>query len=350
MTKIACIGAGYFSRFHVDAWTRLPGAELVAICDQDEAKARALADEFGVAEVFTDVAEMCSQLDFAVADIITPPSTHLALVELVTGFGKHVICQKPLADTLAEATAIHRTCVRAQKRFMVHENFRFQPWHRELKRQIDAGVIGDKIHTITQRVRTGDGWPADAYLNRQPYFRTMPRLFMHETGIHYIDVFRFLGGEISEVYARLRTLNDNVAGEDCALVLLDFANGTHGIIDGNRYNESNHPNPRYTFGTTVVEGNKGTLRLYLDGRITLQTLGASEQDVDYHHEDRGFAGDCVYYLQQHFLEALTSGKPFETNGTDYLKGLAVLEGIYTSGAQRKPVKITYQPSKSGIIK
>ncbi|WP_020571514.1 Gfo/Idh/MocA family protein [Neolewinella persica] len=339
MTKIACIGAGYFARFHIDAWMRLEGAQLVAICDHDEAKARTLADEFGVPRVFTDVATMCAEVDFEVADIITPPATHLALVEQVTQAGKHVICQKPLADTLAEAENIYRTCVRAQKRFMVHENFRFQPWHRELKRQLEAGVIGDKIHTITQRMRMGDGWAADAYLDRQPYFRTMPRLLMHETGIHYIDVLRYLAGDVTEVYAKLRTLNNNIAGEDCALVLLDFANGAQGVIDGNRYNEANHPNPRYTFGTTVIEGNGGTLRLYLDGRLTLQKLGETERDINYHHEAKGFAGDCVFFLQQHFLEAFTSGVPFETGGEDYLRSLEVLEAVYQSGAKLAPIAI-----------
>lgn len=336
---IACIGAGYFARFHVDAWMRLPGAELVAICDQDEAKAQALAAEFGVPQVFTDVATMCAAVDFTVADIITPPATHLALVQLVTAQGKHVICQKPLADTLAEAETIYRTCVRAQKRFMVHENFRFQPWHRELKRQLSAGAIGDKVHTITQRMRMGDGWPADAYLDRQPYFRTMPRLLLHETGIHYIDILRYLIGDVSEVFAKLRTLNPNIAGEDCALVLLDFANGAQGIIDGNRYNEANHSNPRYTFGTTVIEGNKGTLRLYLDGRLTLQKLGETERDISYHHEAKGFAGDCVYAIQEHFLEALRTGTPFETGGEDYLRSLAVLEAAYKSGETGLPTKV-----------
>ncbi|MEL7159593.1 MAG: Gfo/Idh/MocA family oxidoreductase, partial [Bacteroidota bacterium] len=228
------------------------------------------------------------------------------------------------------------TCVRAQKRFMVHENFRFQPWHRELRRQIVAGAIGDRIHSITQQMRMGDGWPKDAYLNRQPYFRTMPRLLMYETGIHYVDVLRYLAGdEVDSVYAQMRTLNGNIAGEDDALVILNFAGGVRGLIDGNRYNEANHPDPRYTFGTTVVEGNGGTLRLYLDGRITLQRLGKVETEVAYHHEARGFAGDCVYATQQHFLEAFRTDTPFETDGEDYLKSLRVLETVYQSAAEQR---------------
>jgi len=222
---------------------------------------------------------------------------------------------------------------------MVHENFRFQPWHRELKRQIDAGAIGDRIHTITQRMRMGDGHGPRAYLDRQPYFQTMPRLLMFETGIHYIDVLRYLAGDVTGVYAKLRTLNPVIAGEDCATVLMDFANGALGIIDGNRYNESNHPNPRYTFGTTVIEGNAGTLRLYLDGRITLQQLGETETDVPYHHEDLGFAGDCVKALQAHFLTAFAAGTPFETGGEDYLKSLGVLEAVYASGTNGTKVAL-----------
>ncbi|MEM9261536.1 MAG: Gfo/Idh/MocA family oxidoreductase, partial [Bacteroidota bacterium] len=333
------IGAGYFAHFHVDAWVRLTGAELVAICDRDEAKARKLANQFGVSTVFTDVETMCREIAFEVADIITPPATHLALVELVTRYNKHVICQKPLAPSMEEAVNIHRTCVRARKRFMVHENFRFQPWHRELKRQLEAGVIGNRLHTITQYVRMGDGWPADAYLDRQPYFRTMPRLLLHETGIHFIDVLRYLAGEVTQVFAKTRTLNPHIAGEDYALVLLEFANGAQGIIDGNRYNEVDHPNPRYTFGTTVIEGNEGTLRLDLDGNISLQKLGQAVQKIDYHHEDRGFAGDCVFALQQHFLEAFFQGSPFETNWTDYENNLRVLEAAYESAKTEKSLSV-----------
>lgn len=339
MVKIACIGAGYFAHFHVEAWMRLPDAELVAICDRDETKARQLAAHFGVAKVFTDAESMCREIDFEVADIITPPATHLALVELVTQYGKHVICQKPVAPSMEEAATIHRTCARAQKRFMVHENFRFQPWHRELKKQLAAGVIGNRLHTITQYVRMGDGWPADAYLDRQPYFRTMPRLLLHETGIHFIDILRYLAGEVTEVFAKTRTFNSNIAGEDYALVLLEFANGTQGIIDGNRYNEANHPNTRYTFGTTVIEGNKGTLRLDLDGNISLQKLGQEVERIAYFHEDRGFAGDCVYALQKHFLEAFVKGKSFETNWTDYENNLLVLEAAYESAKTGKLLNV-----------
>jgi predicted dehydrogenase len=223
---------------------------------------------------------------------------------------------------------------------MVHENFRFQPWHREIKRLLEAGAIGDRLHSLTFRSRPGDGWGADAYLSRQPYFRDYPRLLVYETGIHLIDTFRFLAGEITRVAAWLRRLNPVIRGEDCGLLVFEFAGGAVGQWDANRYNE---PPPgvdaRYTFGEFLVEGNGGTLRLALDGRLTLQPLGGAETEVSYRHDRSGFAGDCVLATQRHFIDRLRDGGAFETSGADYLTNLAVQEAVYAAAAMRRPVEI-----------
>src|SRR5690606_34749521 len=153
-------------------------------------------------------------------------------------------------------------------RFMVHENFRHQPWHREIKRLLADGVIGETLHSLTFRTRLGDGWGSDAYLARQPYFREMPRLLVHETGVHFIDTFRFLAGEIDEVYAILRRLNSAICGEDACLLTFRFSNGAVGVWDANRFNDSSAQDPRYTFGEFLVEGDRGAIRLYSGGRLT----------------------------------------------------------------------------------
>ncbi|MBK8503484.1 MAG: Gfo/Idh/MocA family oxidoreductase [Saprospiraceae bacterium] len=333
--KIACIGAGYFARFHLEAWKRIPEVELVAICDQDELKAKKMAIDFGVRKTYVDLDAMLQAEEFTVLDVITPPQTHLSLCEKAIHFGKHIICQKPLAPELNEAEELVSLGDRHNVRFMVHENFRFQPWYRKIKSMMDQGMIGNTLHTITIKLRTGDGWGHDAYLDRQPYFQTMPRLLIYETGIHYIDVFRYLAGDISTAFAQLRRLNPVIAGEDCGVVLLDFINGGIGIIDANRYNESNSKDPRYTFGETTVEGNMGTIRLYTDGKITLQPLGHPEVEQMYHHDRRNFASDCVFNTQCHFVNCYLQGLPFETSGHDYLKNIYVQEAIYQSNTRKE---------------
>lgn len=332
------VGAGYFSRFHLDAWNRIDEVEIVALCDLDTDAANRAAERFGVPIVYTDYAAMLDAETPDFVDIITRPDSHLALVEEAARRGIPIICQKPLAPTTDDARELVGIAESAGVPLMVHENFRFQPWYREIRRLLDRHAIGERLHLLSFRCRLGDGWSTDAYLDRQPYFRTMPRLLIFETGVHFVDTFRYLAGEIDGVYASLRRLNPEIAGEDCATVLFEFQAGARGTWDGNRYNEPNAVNPRYTFGELLVEGDGGSIRLYADGRLTVQTLGDAERDHEYAHRDDGFAGDCVLATQRHFVDALRTGSPFETGGRDYLRTLAVVDAIYESAATGQPVR------------
>lgn len=273
-------------------------------------------------------------------DVITPPATHLEVCRAAAERGISIICQKPLAPTFDDSRQLVELCRAAGVRLMVHENFRFQPWHREIKRLLDVGAIGTRLHSLTFRSRPGDGWGADAYLNRQPYFRTMPRLLIHETGVHFIDTFRYLAGEVDRVHCVLRRLNPVIAGEDCGLLVFEFLNGAVGVWDCNRCNESNFPDPRYTFGEFLVEGDGGSIRLSGDGTLTIQPLGQPERRHDYVHERRGFAGDCVFATQQHFIDRLRDGSPFETEGENYLRNLVIQEAFYKSAEIRSPCPIS----------
>jgi D-apiose dehydrogenase len=334
-----CVGAGYFSQFHLDAWKRMEDVEIVAICDLNEPKAREAAARYSIAHVAKDLTQALKLGPVDFVDIITPPASHLALAQQAAAAGLSIICQKPLAPDLKTAHEIVRVAESAGVRFMVHENFRFQPWHREIRRLIESGLIGDQLHTLTMRTRLGDGWGPEAYLARQPYFREMPRLLVHETGVHVIDLFRYLGGEIVETYSLLRRLNDVIAGEDCGLLTFRLQNGAIAVWDANRFNDSTASDPRYTFGEFLIEGNQGTIRLYPDGRLTVQRLGGQEASHAYTHHDRGFGGDCVYFTLRHFIDALNSGAPFETGGRDYLKNLVVAEAVYQSSRENRPISI-----------
>lgn len=335
--KAVAVGAGYFSQFHFDAWSRIDDVDLVAVCDVDPQAAERAKKDYGIAKSYSDYAAMldAEQPDFV--DIITRPDSHLDLVNEAVKRGIPIICQKALAPTFDEAKKIVGVASNANVPLMVHENFRFQPWYRKINQLIAAGAIGDRLHSIAFRCRTGDGWQSDAYLDRQPYFRTMPRLLIFETGVHFVDSFRYVGGEIESVFAKLRRLNEEIVGEDAATVLFQFTSGAEGIWDANRFNEPTSKEARFTFGQALVEGNGGSIRLHGDGRLTLQPLGESPRDVEYDCANRGFAGDCVFATQQHFVDCLRSGKEFETSGSEYLKTLRVVEAIYQSAEQGQPI-------------
>ncbi len=336
--RAVAIGAGYFSRFHLEAWGRISDVELLGVCDVERAKAEQAAADFQIPQVGTSAAEMLDDVRPDFVDIITRPETHLGLVKLAAERGIHVICQKPLAPSLAAAEQIVDLAADAGIRLMVHENFRFQPWHRQVKALLESGEIGSMLHSISCRTRLGDGWQPDAYRDRQPYFAEMPRLLVYETGVHFVDTFRYLGGEIDGVFADLRKLNAAIAGEDTGIVHFEFASGARGLWDASRYHEPATGDPRYTFGEFLLEGSEGAIRLDGDGRITVKRLGQAEREYAYEHSRRNFAGDCVYFTQRHFAEALREGTLFETEGKHYLANVRVQDAIYQSAESELPVR------------
>jgi predicted dehydrogenase len=333
------VGTGYFSQFHFDAWRRTADVEIVAVCGLDPSRVREIAETYRIPRTYDDVAVMLDGERPDFIDIITPPESHLELVRLATARGVAILCQKALAPTFVEASTIVQVAADAGVRLMVHDNFRFQPWHRETKSLLDRGAIG-QLQAISCRTRLGDGWGSDAYLSRQPYFRDMPRFLIFETGVHFIDVYRYLGGEISRVFARLRRLNPVIKGEDSAVVQFDFVSGASGLWDADRYHQSTAKNPRYTFGEFFLEGEAGALRIDADGNIFLRRLGEEEVPHNYLHSHDGFAGDCVFATFAHFIQCLSDGRPFETRGDDYLRTLAVQEAVYASAATGQRVVLS----------
>lgn len=336
--RVAVIGCGYFSQFHRDAWARLP-VEVVGICDRDRARAEAAAAPFAAARVFTDAAAMLEELRPDVADIVTPPGTHADLVDLCAAHRIAAICQKPLAPDFATATAIVETAERAGIPLIVHENFRFMPWFQEVKRLVEAGAVGEPLD-ISFRLRSGDGQGEGAYLSRQPYFRTMQRFLVHETIIHLIDVFRFLFGEVTGVFARLRRLNPAILGEDAATVLFAFENARRsGIVDGNRLVDHPSDDPRMTNGVLLLEGTGGQIRLDGYGRLFLRPHGGAEREHAYAWESRGYGGDCVFRQIGAAFAHLAERAPVPNTGRAWLRNMEIEEAIYRSAMEGRFVTV-----------
>ncbi|MGI9422970.1 MAG: Gfo/Idh/MocA family protein [Hyphomicrobiaceae bacterium] len=338
--RVAAVGAGYFSRFQYEAWTRLDRVELVAAANRTLSGAQEVADQFGIPDVFQSVPEMLDAVKPDLLDVITPPQTHLAAIESAAERGIDVICQKPFCPSLVEARRAAEVAQAAGIKLIIHENFRFQPWHRKIKSLLEAGTIGE-AYQITFRLRPGDGQGPQAYLDRQPYFQEMPRFLVHETAIHLIDTFRFLFGEMTSVYADLRRLNDVIAGEDAGIMVFEFRGGLRGVFDGNRLSDHVAQNRRLTMGEMLIEGSDGVIELGGDGGITLRAHGSNDkQPVAYDWHDHAFGGDCVYLLQKAAVDSLLDGQPIENSATDYLRNIEIEEAVYRSGSECRKISLT----------
>jgi len=336
--RVAVTGTGYFSQFHFDAWSRCPEVDLVGVCSLDAEAAVEIGAKYEM-PVFDDAAAMLDAVKPDLFDIITPPPTHLAMIGEAADRGIDAVCQKPFCGSLEFAREAAARIEKSNISVAAHENFRFQPWYAAIASELQAACLG-RLYQATFRLRPGDGQGADAYMERQPYFQKMDRFLVHETAVHYIDVFRSLFGEAKSVFADLRRLNPQIAGEDSGVIMLDFEDGLRGVIDGNRLSDHKAANRRLTMGEMLIEGEKGVLSLDGDANIRFRAHGSDEEvTIDYDWTDHGLGGDCVYRFTRHVVDHHCHGAPLQNSAADYLTNLEIEEAAYASDAEGRRIRL-----------
>lgn len=337
--RLCVAGTGFFSQFHYEAWSRL-GVDITGICSLDAGTAAEIATQWPGCRVYDDFEKMLDEQKPDLVDIVTPPPTHLEFVSACIARGIPSICQKPFCGGLADAEKAARLSIDRNVPVVVHENFRFQPWFTETFRLLGEDIVGD-VYQGMFRLRPGDGQGPDAYLSRQPYFQTMPRLLVHETLVHLIDVFRFLFGEVVTVSADLRKLNPVIAGEDAGIIILGFAKGQRVVIDANRLVDHPARNRRLVMGEMMIEGSEGVLRLDGNGNLYRRALGEDDENaLAYAWMDNGYGGDCVFRLCRHVLDCMGAGQLPVNTAEAYLANLRIVEAVYVSAVEGRRVDLS----------
>ncbi len=320
--KIAIAGAGAISAFHLAGWQAQTGVKLIAICDPDPERARIRADEFAIPEVFEDVGEMLDATAPDAVDIITPVATHAPLVRLAAARGVHVMCQKPMTPTVAEAEDLIAE-VGDKVRFMVHENYRFRPHYAEIAQRLQSGQIGALRHArLTVRSSSVYGYPGAVpfLLNRQPYLADFPRLLVFEVLIHHLDALRAILGEMTVIAAQLDRMNPELRGEDVALITLRAESGALVQIDASI---SALGYPDLPTDRLELLGTTDTL-IYDRDRISLLSR---PEEVSLHDLQANYQA-CFTGAVTEFVTGLRSGKRFATDRLDNLQTLRLMESVY----------------------
>ena len=326
--RIAFAGAGVISVFHLTGWAHTPNVEVVAVCDPVLEKAHARANEFGIPRVYADFTEMLERERPDAVDIATPVGTHAALVRIAADHGVHVMCQKPMTPTVAEAEALVRD-VGERVRFMVHENFRFRPHYLEARKWIAEGRLGE-IRQARLTVRSGGmlsvAGETPALLRRQPYLQGFPRLIIFELLIHHLDVLRTLLGPLTVSSIQIAKVNPGLAGEDVAVIVLSGKDQLTCVLDGNM---SAAGYPAISVDRLEVMGSVGTL-LFDTDRLFL--VGSGEPAITYDlQKDYQF---CFTRAIGEFVHGLRTGAPFPTDRLENLETLKLMESCYVAAGVR----------------
>lgn len=331
------IGCGFFARNQLHAWAETEGAEIVAVCDLDEARARAYASDFSI-PAWYDTADILASGGFDFVDICTTMETHEELVALAVRHRVPVIVQKPFAPDIETCRRIVANAFAAAVPVMVHENFRFQKIFRRIRQIIDSGEIGELTFG-----RLSWRNAIDVYSN-QPYLLKTERFMIMDVGIHMLDLARFLFGDATDVSCFTQSVKEGLAGEDAATILLRHDNGANSIVDVS-YASHRFPNP---FPQTLgeIEGRRGTIQIVEGETLVVHSNGGQRHEV-IEADRRGWTSapwvqiqDSVPRTQQHFIDTLRNGGVFETSAEDSLKTYALAEAAYRSAATRHVIKST----------
>jgi predicted dehydrogenase len=326
----------------LQAWKRIPNAEIHALCDIDDSKLNTKAELYGVPQErrYSSLEEMLQQSDINILDIVTPPSTHVSVVETAAAAGKHILCQKPFALNLKDGERMVRTAEEAGVCLMVTENWRWMEPYQAIKKVLDEGRLG-KIHNARY-----SHWNYASPLMGperdipQPFFREMPRLIFYEMGVHWVDVWRFLFGQPKRVYAEMKRISPHVIGEDCGAVLLGY-DDFYGVLDMSwasrlGFIKKDGELKRSSAELLKVDGEKGTLVLEQNGKVAIRY--DEEEEIILPFSTMSFE-ESHYLLQSHFVDALDQKRPIQTDGPDNLKTLEVVFAIYESAEKQQVVHL-----------
>lgn len=261
--------------------------QMKAICGRDEAAVSAAAAQMGWEGIETDWKKLVSRADIGLIDVSTPGDSHAAISIAAADNGKHVFCEKPLANTLDEARQMLAAVQRNNVIGMVNFNYRRVPAVQLAKHLIDSGRLGKVYHWRAVYLQD---WIMD------PNFPLVWRLqkdlagagTLGDLGAHIIDLARMLIGEITELTGLTETFikrrpvlagttgglgaaggaeMGEVTVDDAALFLTRFDNGAVGTFEVTRFAKG-----RANYNSFEINGSKGSLRFNLERMNELEVL------------------------------------------------------------------------------
>jgi len=281
--KVGLIGCGRIAEIsHLPAYQVIKKAQLVAVADANEERAKWLAERFGIKNYYSDPVNIIERNDIDAVDICLPTFLHSKFITLAAEAGKHVFCEKPMALNVKEAEETISKRDKAGINLMVGYNQRFERTFRRIKDLIDSGLLGNIISLEFRYARCES---VERYL--PPSWRADPTKgggALLDLACHKIDLSRWFAGEVHKVSA-VEAHHLGTEAEDTAGVILTFEQGAMGLISASLICAS----PYSELDLTKVYGNKGTvwyssenkdsIQIYLRGSLLGRTSGFTSLNI-----------------------------------------------------------------------
>ena len=326
--RFGIIGCGRVAPRHAQSIINLGNAELVAVCDIIETRARQFSAEYG-GDYYLDYRQLLDRDDIDAVSICVPSGLHSEIGQDAAKARKHVLVEKPISLNLKDADKLISTCENQGVFLAVVQQNRFNPPMRDLRMAVDGGNLG-KLLLGNATVR----WyrPQSYYEDGWHGTWAMDGGALMNQSIHHIDALIWLMGEVDRVFAYTGTLAHDMEAEDTGIAVLRFKNGALGLIEG-----STITYPENIEGSVSIFGENGSVKVggtALNRKVLWKIEGQIEQE---HHiiARNGIDPPSVYgYSHQEqiaeFVSAILDNRTPATNGCEAKKSLELVCAIYES--------------------
>lgn len=325
--KYAILGCGSISKTHIKALGQVEQAALYAVCDRDQERARAAAQGTGAA-VYTDLEEMLQDQEVDAVIVLTASGMHADMGIRAAQAGKHVIVEKPIDISVEKARRLIDVCEARGVSLSCIFQHRYDADTVALARAVREGRLGT-LHAGCCHTKW---YRPQAYYDEVDW-RGSRRYdgggALMNQGIHQLDLFQYLMGEVEEVFAYCaRRAHERIDVEDLCMAALKFKSGALGMLEASTVAAPG-------FYTRIdINGSRGS--------VILQNNAVQEWKIEGEEPYRSVETVLPHSLQlEEITESILAGRPSLVNGREALKALQIVEAVYRSAQTGRPEKVCY---------
>jgi predicted dehydrogenase len=339
--NVAIVGCG-IGRAHIEGYLRHPDKfRVVALCDVDERRLVAVGDEFAIGRRTVSLDEILRMDDVDIIDICTPPALHVMQTLAALAAGKEIVCEKPLAGSLAEIDHIIAAEQQAPGRVLPVFQYRFGNGVQKAKRIIDSDIAGTPyLATVETAWRRTPKYYATAW--RRQWDTALGGVLLSQA-IHSHDLLTYLMGPVASVFSRTATRVNPVEVEDCATASLVMRNGALAALAATLGSHKELSRLRLCFEHVTFESS---LAPYAPGDDPWEIIPASPEAArriadalaGYRAAPSQFIG-----LMGAYHHALTMGSPLPVTLAEARQSLELVTALYHSAATGTAVTLPIEP-------
>jgi predicted dehydrogenase len=334
--NVAVVGCG-IGRAHIErGYAKHPDKfRVLALCDLDEGRLEVVGKEFAVPRRIRWFDDILRMDDVDIIDVCTPPALHVPQSVAALAAGKHVVCEKPLAGSLADADRLIAVESTARGRLMPVFQYRFGDGLQKARHIIQQGLAG-RAYLAT--VETAWSRTADYYaVPWRGRWGTELGGVLVSQAIHSHDLLTHLMGPIASVFARMATRVNQIEAEDCTVASLVMQNGALASLSATLGSHKEISRLRFCFQHVTFEN---CLKPYAPGDepweivpATSEVAGRIERVLaDWTSVPTGYEG-----LMERYHQALETGGTLPVTLADARRSLELITALYDSAERGQPV-------------